>query len=411
VLTDRAWALLTGGALLWVASRLVGSPDLHIVAVGLVVLVPLGALLVRIRRPRLRATRRLSARRAFPGTRIGVEVEVRNVGESPSSLVLLEDKLPSALGTPARLILPQVPPGARQTASYEFTPRRRGRYAVGPLTAQVADPFDLVRHRLEFEETHDLIVYPEIEPLEATPVASPIGGSGESSTRQLFRTGEEFYTMRHYEMGDDLRRIHWPSTARIGELMIRQDETARRATAVIFLDTRRAATGRVREGFEKAVSAAASIGTLYLRAGYVVRLATPDLPPQQVGQEQFLETLALIQPSRAPFLSPSLQRLRSVGGSNPALAVVTHPPDHAEAAALTRMSAVYGAKVAVLLVPPAVDDLYLRPRAELDRRVESARLSLVRAGWDVLVLDPRRRLSDTWQRRQRPAPRTTAASS
>jgi uncharacterized protein (DUF58 family) len=412
VLTERAWAVLGGAALLWLASRLVGSPDLHIVSVGLLALVPLGILLVRLRRHRLQATRRLSARRAFPGTRIRVEVEVQNLGESRTSLLLLEDRLPSALGPPARLVIPNVPPGARQTVSYEFTPRRRGRYEVGPLVAQVTDPFDLARHRIEFDETHDLIVYPEVESLEATQVASPIGGSGESSSRQLFRTGEEFYTMRHYEIGDDLRRIHWPSTARIGELMIRQDETARRAAAVIFLDTRRVATGAVRDGFEKAVSAAASIGAHYLRAGYVLRLATPDLPPQQVGQEQFLETLALIQPSRLHILSPSLQRLRSVGGANPALVVVTHPPDPEELSALSRISAVYGSKLAVFLVPHDIDDLYLRPRAEIERRVEGARLSLLRAGWDVLVLDARRRLSEIWQRRpKRPEPRTTAASS
>jgi uncharacterized protein (DUF58 family) len=412
VLTERAWAVLAGGVLLWLASRLVGSPDLHIVSVGLLALVPLGILLVRLRRHRLQATRRLSARRAFPGTRIRVEVEVRNLGESRTSLLLLEDRLPSALGPPARLVIPHVPPGARQAVSYELTPRRRGRYEVGPLVAQVTDPFDLARHRIEFDEKHDLIVYPEVEPLEATQAASPIGGSGESSSRQLFRTGEEFYTMRHYEIGDDLRRIHWPSTARIGELMIRQDETARRAAAVIFLDTRRVATGAVRDGFEKAVSAAASIGAHYLRAGYVLRLASPDLPPQQVGQEQFLETLALIQPSRLHILSPSLQRLRSVGGANPALVVVTHPPDPEELSALSRISAVYGSKLAVLLVPHDIDDLYLRPRAEIERRVEGARLSLVRAGWDVLVLDARRRLSDIWQRRpKRPESRITAASS
>jgi uncharacterized protein (DUF58 family) len=412
VLTERAWAVLGGGALLWVASRLVGSPDLHIVSVGLLALVPLGILLVRLRRHRLRATRRLSARRAFPGTRIRVEVEVGNLGEVRTSLLLLEDRLPSALGPPARLVIPHVPPGARQSVSYEFTPRRRGRYEVGPLVAQMTDPFDLARHRIEFDETHDLIVYPEVEPLEATQVASPIGGSGESSSRQLFRTGEEFYTMRHYEIGDDLRRIHWPSTARIGELMIRQDETARRAAAVIFLDSRRVATGAVRDGFEKGLSATASIGAHYLRAGYVLRLATPDLPPQQVGQEQFLETLALIQPSRLHVLSPSLQRLRSAGGANPALVVVTHPPDPEELSALSRISAVYGSKLAVLVVPQDIDDLYLRPRAEIERRVEGARLSLLRAGWDVLVLGARQRLSDIWQRRpKRPAPRTTAASS
>lgn len=410
MLTERAWAVLAGGAALWMASRVVGSPDLHIVAAGILALVPLAALVVRFRRPRIRATRRLSARRAFPGSRVQVEIEVRNEAESGTSPLLLEDRVPPPLGPPARMVVPGVPARGHQAVTYELTPRRRGRYLLGPLTVQVGDPFDLVRRRVEFEERHDLVVYPEIELLEAAQMASPIGGAGESSSRQLFRTGEEFYTMRHYEIGDDLRRIHWPSTARSGELMIRQDESARRAAAVVFLDTRRTATGRVREGFERAVSAAASIGALYLRSGYVLRLASPDLPPRAAGWDQFLETLAMVQPSRLPLLSPSLERLRSAGGSNPSLVVVTHLPSPEEVAALSRLSAVYGPKLAVFLEPHA-GDASLPARAEGRRRLEAARRSLLRAGWDVLALDPGTKLTDAWQRpSQRPAPRITAFS-
>ena len=61
--------------------------------------------------------------------------------------------------------------------------------------------------------------------------------SGLALAKHLFRTGDEFYTMRAYVEGDDLRRIHWPSVARSGELMIRQDESTRRSTAVLFVDT------------------------------------------------------------------------------------------------------------------------------------------------------------------------------
>jgi uncharacterized protein (DUF58 family) len=411
-LTERAFAVLAGGALLWIASRVVGSPDLHILSVGILALVPLGALLVWLRRHRLEATRRLSTRRVFPGGRIRVDIEVRNQSGSRTPFLLLEDRIPAPLGTPARLVIPFVAGGGRERASYEVTARRRGRYAVGPLVASVADPFDLARYRIEFEEVHDLIVYPEVEELETIQVASPVGGSGESASRQLFRTGEEFYTMREYEIGDDLRRIHWPSTARTGSLMIRQDETARRAAAVVFLDTRRSAAGGAREPFERAVSAAASIGVLYLRTGYSLRLATPDLPPQQLTREQFLEALALVQPSRAPTLTPSIRRLRGLAGSNPSLVVVMHAPDAEEVATLTSTSLVYGPKLGVLLAPRDVDRMYLPQRAEVDRRIESARLSMIRAGWDVVVLDPTHTLSDVWQRRtNRPGHANSAAFS
>jgi uncharacterized protein (DUF58 family) len=411
VLTERAWALLGGGALLWAAARVVGSDDLHILAVGLVALVLLGAVVLRLRHQPLEATRRLSTRRAFPGTRIRVEIEVRNRGRSRTPFLLLEDRLPPQLGTPARLVVPSVAAGGRERVSYEITARRRGRYPVGPLVVSLTDPFDVARRRIEFDDVQDLIVYPEVEDLEAVRVASPLGGSGESSSRQLFRSGEEFYTMRQYEIGDDLRRIHWPSTARIGELMIRQDETARRAAAVVFLDTRRTATGGAREPFERAVTAAASIGILYLRNGYSLRLATPDLPPVPMAHEQFLETLALVQTSRHPVLTPGLQRLRSVAGANPSLVLVMHAPTAEEVSVLVRTATPYGPKLAVLLMPSAGDDLSLPDRTGVHRRLEAARHSLQRAGWEVLVLDPARKLSEVWQQRPtRPALRRTAAS-
>jgi uncharacterized protein (DUF58 family) len=411
VLTERAWALLGGGALLWAAARVAGSDDLHILAVGIVALVVLGAIVLRLRSHPLEATRRLSTRRAFPGTRIRVEIEVRNRGRSRTPILLLEDRLPPRLGTPARLVIPSIGAGVRERASYEITARRRGRYSIGPLVASLTDPFDVARRRIEFDEVNDLIVYPEVENLDAVRVASPLGGSGESSSRQLFRAGEEFYTMRQYEIGDDLRRIHWPSTARIGDLMIRQDETARRAAAVVFLDTRRSATGGAREPFERAVTAAASIGVLYLRNGFSLQLSTPDLPPMPMAHEQFLETLALVQTSRHTILSPSLQRLRSMAGANPSLVLVTHAPTAEEVSVLVRTATPYGPKLAVLLMPGGREDLSLPDRTDVERRLEAARHSLLRAGWEVLVMDPARKLSEVWrQRPTRPALRRTAAS-
>ena len=121
-----------------------------VLSVGILALVPLGAVVVFLRRHRLEATRRLSTRRAFPGGRVRVDIEVRNRRGSRTPFLLLEDRIPAPLGTPARLVIPSVAGGGRERASYEVTARRRGRYAVGPLVASVADPFDLARHRIEF---------------------------------------------------------------------------------------------------------------------------------------------------------------------------------------------------------------------------------------------------------------------
>lgn len=410
MLTGRAWAVLAAGALLWLASRILGTPDLHMVAVGLLALVPLAALLVRFTRLDLKAVRRLSTRRAFPGTRVRVEIEVRNTGGRRTAMLLVEDVVPPSLGPPARGVLGEVRPGARQHVAYELTPRSRGRYAIGPLQIMAADPFDLVRRRFELDLRHDLVVYPEIEDLGSGRPAAPLGGAGESSSRQLFRAAEEFYTMRAYEEGDDLRRIHWPSVARTGKLMIRQDEAARRAAASVFLDTRSSGLRGNRTAFERAVSAAASIGALYLRSGFHLRLATADHPPTVVELDRFLETLALAKTSRARQITPSLQRLAAASAGGGALVVVTHVPGAAETAALVRLAPAAGSRLAVLMIPWEPDELTIGPRHELERALEAARTSLRRAGWQVLVIRPDDRLGEIWPRTHARRPLAIAGS-
>jgi uncharacterized protein (DUF58 family) len=411
MLTGRAWAVIGGGVLLWVASRLVGSPDLHMIALALLLLVPLAALLVRATRHDLEALRRLSARRVFPGGKVRVDLEVHNRGRRRTSLLLLEDQLPASLGRSARAALVDVPPDGRRDVAYRVTAQGRGRYAIGPLSVWVGDPFDLFRHRMEFSDRHELVVYPEVEDLGPFPVAAPAGGAGESSTRQLFRSGDEFYTMRQYEMGDDLRRIHWPSVARTGELMIRQDEAVRRAQAAVLLDTRDSALGRDHEAFERAVSAAASIGTHHLRAGFTVRLASPDLAPRPVDREQFLELLALVRPSRTSQITPVLRQLRRSAALGTTLVVVTYVPTTDELAALSRLGSGYATRLAVLIETGDRERLPIRQRWEADRRIDGARTSLQRAGWEVLVLHPSTKLGDAWRlRTKRPVRRIAAFS-
>jgi uncharacterized protein (DUF58 family) len=411
VLTGRAWAVIAGGTVLWLASRLLGNPDLHMVSLGFFALIPLAALLVRFMRHDLTAVRRLSTRRAFPGTRVRVEIEVRNTGGRRTAMLLVEDTIPPSLGPPSRGVLGEVRPGTRQTISYELTPRARGRYAIGPLAVLVTDPFDLVRKRIVFDVRHDLIVYPEVEDIGGRRPATPLGGAGESSTRQLFRAAEDFYTMRAYEEGDDLRRIHWPSVARTGELMIRQDEAARRAAASVLLDNRGTAFGNERAAFERAVSAAASIGTFYLRTGFRLRLALADRAPSVVEVDRFLEILALARPARERQLSPTLTRLAAGTAGGGALVVVTHVPEPAETAALTRLTTAGGSKIAILVAHWDPDQLTLAARRQWERPLEIARNSLGRAGWRVMVLHPNERIGDVWPRRPARSPLGIVGSS
>jgi uncharacterized protein (DUF58 family) len=383
---------------LWVIARIAGSPTLHMIAVGLVVLPFATSLFARWSCHRLRIRRRLSETRVQPGQRVQVELEVENQTSAPTSFLLIEDRLPSALGRSARLVIASLHGRGRQQVRYTLTPRRRGRYMLGPLTVDLSDPFALTKVRVEFDEREELVVAPEVENLIGGP-DSPFGmTSGLALAKHLFRTGDEFYTMRAYVEGDDLRRIHWRSVARSGELMIRQDESSRRSNAVLFLDTRDSAVGQNHSPcFEKVVSAGASLGILLLRYGFSVKLVTMQLPPQRVGEEQLLETLAGISHHTSSALSTGLGRLRMAAGSDTTLVVVAAPPPPNELAALIRTGAMFGPKIGVFVHPTDPASLPSDRRAQLDGRASQARLSMSRSGWEVLVLPPSARLREVWQ--------------
>src|SRR5947207_12133517 len=201
----RGYVVFAAGIGLWIAARLVGSPDLHIVAVAVALLPIAAGAFARWSRARLGVTRRLSATKVMPGQRVRVELEVENRSPTTTSFILLEDQVPAALGRPARLVLTGLPARNSQRVAYNVLCRTRGRYRIGPLRIDISDPFALTKHRLEYGERDDLVVFPEVERLSAG-VSSQFGsGAGDSATRHLFRTGEEFFTMREYQVGDDLR--------------------------------------------------------------------------------------------------------------------------------------------------------------------------------------------------------------
>lgn len=384
MLTRRGLAVLGAAVLLWVAARLTGSSDLHMVALGLLALPGFAVVFIRWSRHGLRATRRLSQRRVFAGSPLRVAIEIQNTSRSAASLVMLEDRLPATLGRAARAVLGGLRGRQRQTISYTVHCGRRGRFHIGPLVASVTDPFGLAQRKQEFPDVHELIVYPHVDDLRAPSPARTAGGAGDTTARQLYRSGEEFFTMRQYEIGDDLRRIHWPSTARTGRLMIRQDEAGRRASATVFLDTRRGAYGSGQD-LERAVSAAASVGTLYLRAGIDLRLGTVDLAPQRMTPEAFLESLALVEPCSEKQLTRSLLPLRDRSATGSALLLVTGLPSDDDLAAIIAATGAYGQKVAVL-----VDE------GGDEERARAARVRLSRAEWRAILLTSDRRLQEAW---------------
>jgi uncharacterized protein (DUF58 family) len=398
--TKRGWVAFVAGLLLWLAARFVGSPDLHMVAVGIIAMPFLSAAFVHWSQVRLTVRRHLSAVRVFPGTRVTVSITVENEGRITVPFLLLEDALPSALGRPAHLVVTGIPARNDQTVSYSVLCRSRGRFAVGPLSILITDPFGLARVRVQTMDENELVVYPKVEDVEGWNLAMQGVGAGESAVRHLHRSAAEFFTMREYVTGDDLRRIHWPSVARTGQLMIRQDESTRRSTATVFLDNRQASLGDYGSpAFERGVSLAATVGRLLTQKGFIVHLAAVDAEAVQVDETRLLERLAAISPARVRASGDALVRLRATARSDTSLAFVSAPPPPHELQALIRTGSAFGRKLAILIYPVNIAGLPAPTAHELEARAAAARASLQHAGWEVLLMEPDGRLGELWQSR------------
>lgn len=388
MLERRTVALFVAATAVWVLARLMGSPTVHSVAVALFLLPIVAGVLARRAAPRVAVRRTLSSDRVSPGERVNVRLDLEGQGRRTTPFLLLEDRMPDALGGSARVVATGIPARGRgvRSVTYTIDPSKRGRYAIGPLRVEAADPFGLAPVRIEVGERDELVVTPPIEDLLGV-AGSPFGATGGLAlARRLARGGGEFSLMRPYQQGDDLRRIHWPSVARRGELMIRQDEASTRPRACMHLDTRGRAIGASGSAvFEQAVGAAASIGVALLRSGLSLRLSTGILPPEPSAEDAYLDALAGASEDGTDLLV-SLARLRATASADMIFVLVTGVPTATELAALTRTGSAFGPRLAVM-VPP---------RPGRNDEADTALHTLARAGWQVLSAPPGSSLRELW---------------
>jgi len=397
MLTPRGITVAVAGIVMWVCARFLGSSGLEVVAIGLAALPFVAGLFLRWSHREITATRHLSEARVTPGTRVAVRLDVSNPSPSTTSFLLLEDRLPPALGRPARLVVTGVGGKGTQRVSYSLLPQTRGHFGIGPLTVDRTDAFGLSRRRVIVEGRDELVVTPEIEDLRAPADTASATSVGNARSRQLLRSGEEYYTMRGYQEGDDLRRIHWPSVARTGTLMIRQDEASRRAGGLLYLDSREAMLGPAGSpSFERGVSCAASIGALFAQNGYTLSLGADENPIQPVTEERFLDLLSGLTHGRSRSLARTLTQLRHAGGGDVSLVFIGAPLPPQELSPLVRAGGAFGPKLAVLVHPMDPADAPANRRTQLESRATQSQLTLARGGWDVLLLSPTTRLRERW---------------
>lgn len=406
-LTTRGRSFLAAGIAAAVCAYVLGQGDLLRVGLLLAVL-PLACVTVLYRtRYRVAGTRRLSPSRVHAGTEARVHLRMDNVSRLPTGLLMLQDRVPYVLGPRPRFVLDRVEAGGRREVSYRVRSDLRGRYPLGPLQLRLSDPFGMCELTRSFSAYDTLVVVPRTEQLPPVRLAGEASGYGEGRQRSLALAGEDDVIPRGYRHGDDLRRVHWRSTARYGELMVRREEQPQRARCTVLLDTRRIAyqgTGPD-SSFEWAVSGAASALVHMMERGFAVRLLTDEgsaLPGEGSGfagsgQDSadatglMMDTLAVVDHSDGGGLSRAYDVLR--GGNEGLLIAFLGDLDEEQAAVAARMRQRSGGAVAFVL------DSTAWAHGESDATAASEqRLRLLReSGWTAVPVKPGTDLARLWQ--------------
>jgi uncharacterized protein (DUF58 family) len=387
-LTTRGRSFVAAGVAAVACGVLIPEPDLLRIGVLLIGLPLLSSFGAGRARYRLSCVRRVAPGRVPAGQPAEVTIRLSNVSRLRTGLLLAEDTVPYALGSRPRFVLDGIGSGGSREFHYQVRPDTRGKYTVGPLQVRVADSFGLVSIGRSFTSSSVLTVTPRIIPLTRPPMPGNWLGDSEHGRRSISASGEDDVAPRAYRTGDGLHRVHWRSTARYGELMVRREEQHWRNTASLFLDTRRAAHGSS-SSFELAVTAAASIGVHLAGEGFDAALVTDtgEVPHQGTFRDTLLDTLAIIRPSRESGLAAGIDALTITGGQIVAVLGLLSTDQATQLAAARRGTA---QALALLLVP---DD------SRSDGSLTATEI-LIGAGWRVAAVSDGSRLAAAWHELQ-----------
>jgi uncharacterized protein (DUF58 family) len=393
--TTRGKSFLAAGLTVAVFGLGLGERALLSIGTVLVVLPMLAALATSRARYRIRATRRLTPPRVAAGQSALAGLRLENVSRLPTGLLLAEDGLPYPLGSRPRFVLDRIEPGGWRELSYPVQCDSRGRYPIGPLQIRVADAFGLVELTRSFAAVSTLVVTPPVIPLPPMPLAGSWQGEGGGRARTADAAGEDDVIPRTYRDGDELRRVHWRSTARYGELMVRREEQRWRNRSVLLLDTRPRAHSGSGPGssFEFAVSAAASVGVHLARSGIDGQLLTADGPVTAPGpfEDVLLDSLAVLKPTRQTSLSRGADL--APGGTGGLFVLVAGRLTVAEARRLAAARREAGPAVALLLAVST----WAGPGGSEEETAPAAAV-LRAAGWRVAAVSAGTPLATAWQR-------------
>jgi uncharacterized protein (DUF58 family) len=320
-MTSRGRLALALGGATYLAAWAFGSKVLYPVALGLLAAVLLAWLWTRLANRPLEVRRSLSAGDRVEGESVTVSLQLAAERPLVPARWVLHERIgklgeretPLTLGGRARYVLHRLP---------------RGRYAFGDCRAVVEDPFGLERIEQPLSAPGALLVYPRLVELER--LFSESGARALDGRRLLLQrpSGFDLHSVREYEEGESLRKVHWRSTARRGQLMVKELEDAPRDEVAVVLDADPAAV--VGESFDVQVRAAGSILRAHARRGrravLLVNAASGEQRRVHASDGDWrraLDLLAAVEPEPGPPLAALLSAETNAAARALELTVVT----------------------------------------------------------------------------------------
>ena len=401
LLTTRGRAFVAAGITLVLCGMGLGFRDLTRIGVLLVVLPLLSGALLRRHDLRFSLERTAVPGRVQVDEQSIVTLSIENAGSFTSPLLMAEEQLDYALGDRPRFVVSRMHRGDRQEVHYTVRSHVRGRHRLGPLGVRLRDPFGLSTRVAAIAGSSDVLVLPKIIPLgTGRPPGSGVGAEG-AIPHMVALHGEDDVSIRAYRDGDDLRRIHWPATAKTGELMVRQEDRPARRRAAIILDSRaRGHHGTGTSGsFEWAVTACASVAVHLLEQAYAVHLvsdATAEDGRASTAMEvdPLLDVLAVAQPGPDDAFTEVLQCAHPVTASGGLVLAVVTDLDEELARRVASLRQPGGTALAMVLDPDGFGAVHRRRR---EPGGELPCVPILRgAGWNVAVVGSGDDLPSVW---------------
>ncbi|GAA3917392.1 DUF58 domain-containing protein [Microbacterium invictum] len=362
VIRPLGWVLIGAAILLWVVALTLGWEEAMIAAAVVTAVVV------------------LSLPFLFGRTTYDVDLDLTRshvvVGERAVGALTLSNTTSRAI-LPSQVVLPvgagrglfQVPrlaPNETHEELFAIPTSKRGVLEVGPVSVLRGDPIGLFERTHDRRQAVDLYVHPRTKNLEGLSLGHLRDLEGLPS-QQLARDDVSFHALREYQPGDDLRHVHWKSTARVGEVMVRQYEETRRSHFVVGLSTH-PDEYRLDEEFELAISVAGSIGLRAIRDSRTLDARVQKGALRAQSGRRFLDELSALDHSR-----PREGGIVSLAG-----AVSAHSPQAAVAVLVTgsktdtaelRLACSrlpYGVRVLAVVADARVDSPALRRIGEAD---------------------------------------------